>query len=125
MLVPIVSTAAKQSLKKPLWNMLKFGALPWALDQAADLMSMDLKTQEPDSTKNPNDETTAKLNLNEQIENEINTNNILPNNPPNAPGNVNLNEIEGSLPDTGGGDGDAGDIAGAGEDDDDSEKQKL
>ena len=127
MLVPIVSTAAKQSLKKPLWNMLKFGALPWALDQAADLMSMDLKTQEPDSTKNPNDETTATLNLNEQIENEINTNNILPNNPPNAPGNVNLNEIEGSLPDTGGGDGDAGDIAGAGEDDDDddSEKQKL
>ena len=125
MLVPIVSTAAKQSLKKPLWNMLKFGALPWALDQAADLMSMDLKTQEPDSTKNPNDETTAKLNLNEQIENEINTNNILPNNPPNAPGNVNLNEIEGSLPDTGGGDGDAGDIAGAGEDDDESEKQKL
>ena len=127
MLVPIVSTAAKQSLKKPLWNMLKFGALPWALDQAADLMSMDLKTQEPDSTKNPNYETTATLNLNEQIENEINTNNILPNNPPNAPGNVNLNEIEGSLPDTGGGDGDAGDIAGAGEDDDDddSEKQKL
>ena len=85
-IVPIATTAAKQGLKKPLWNMLKFGALPWALDQGADLMG--LKTQEPDSTKNPNDETTATLNLNEKIENEINTNNQLPNNPPNAPGNV-------------------------------------
>ena len=88
-LVPIVSTAAKQGLKKPLWNMLKFGAMPWALDQAADLMTMDLKTQEPNSTKNPNDETTATLNLNEQIENEITTNNNLPDNAPSAAGNVN------------------------------------
>ena len=72
-LVPIVSTAAKQGLKKPLWNMLKFGAMPWALDQAADLMTMDLKTQEPNSTKNPNDETTAKLNLNEKRNLKINS----------------------------------------------------
>ena len=124
-LVPIVSTAAKQGLKKPLWNMLKFGAMPWALDQAADLMTMDLKTQEPDSTKNPNDETTATLNLNEKIENEINTNNQLPNNPPNAPGNVNLNEIEGSLPDIGGGDAGVDDVVDAGEDEDELGKQKL
>ena len=122
-LVPIVSTAAKQGLKKPLWNMLKFGALPWALDQGADLMG--LKTQEPDSTKNPNDEKTATLNLNEKIENEINTNNQLPNNPPNAPGNVNLNEIEGSLPDTGGGDAGVDDVVDAGEDEDELGKQKL
>ena len=124
-LVPIVSTAAKQGLKKPLWNMLKFGAMPWALDQAADLMTMDLKTQEPDSTKNPNDETTATLNLNEKIENEINTSNNLQNNPPNAPGNVNLNEIEGSLPDIGGGDAGVDDVVDAGEDEDESGQQKL
>ena len=123
-LVPIVSTAAKQGLKKPLWNMLKFGAMPWALDQAADLMTMDLKTQEPDSTKNPNDET-ATLDLNEKIENEINTSNNLPNNPPNAAGNVNLNEIEGSLPDIGGGDAGVDDVVDAGEDEDESGKQKL
>ena len=123
--VPIISTAAKQGLKKPLWNMLKFGAMPWALDQAADLMGMDLKTQEPNSTKNPNDETTATLNLNEQIENEINTNNNLPNNPPDAPGNVNLNEIEGSLPDIGDGDAGVDNVVDAGEDENESEKQKL
>ena len=122
-LVPIVSTAAKQGLKKPLWNMLKFGALPWALDQGADLMG--LKTQEPDSTKNPNDETTATLNLNEQIENEITTNNNLPDNPPNAPGNVNLNEIEGNLPDIGDGDASVSDVVDAGEDEDESGQQKL
>ena len=123
MLVPIISETAKRSMKMPLWNMLKFGAAPWALDQFSDIMGpTDLKTQEPDSTKNPNDQTTATLNLNEQIENEINTNNNLPNNPPDAAGNVNLNEIEGSLPDIG--DGDAGDADG---DDtgDDSDKQKL
>ena len=124
-IVPIVSTAAKQGLKKPLWNMLKFGAMPWALEQASDLMTMDLKTQEPDSTKNPNDETTATLDLNEKIENEINTSNNLPNNPPNAAGNVNLNEIEGSLPDIGGGDAGVDDVVDAGEDEDESGKQKL
>ena len=124
-IVPIATTAAKQGLKKPLWNMLKFGAMPWALDQAADLMDMDLKTQEPDSTKNPNDEKTATLNLNEQIENEITTNNQVPNNPPAAPGNVNLNEIEGSLPNIGDGDAGVGDVVDAGEDEDESGKQKL
>ena len=126
MLVPIISETAKRSMKMPLWNMLKFGAAPWALDQLSDIVGpTDLKTQEPDSTKNPNDKTTATLNLNEQIENEINTNNTLPNNPPNAAGNVNLNDIKGTLPDIGGGDGDAGDIAGAGEDEDESGQQKL
>ena len=124
-IVPIATTAAKQGLKKPLWNMLKFGAMPWALDQAADLMDMDLKTQEPDSTKNPNDEKTATLNLNEQIENEITTNNQLPNNPPDAPGNVNLNEIEGSLPNIGDGDAGVDDVVDAGEDEDESGQQKL
>ena len=35
--------------------MLKFGAAPWALDQLSDIVGpTDLKTQEPDSTKNPN-----------------------------------------------------------------------
>ena len=124
-IVPIVSTAAKQGLKKPLWNMLKFGAMPWALEQASDLMTMDLKTQEPDSTKNPNDETTATLDLNEKIENEITTNNNLPDNAPNAPGNVNLNEIEGRLPDIGDGDAGVDDVVDAGEDEDESGQQKL
>ena len=93
MLVPIATTAAKQSLKKPLWNMLKFGAMPWALDQAADLMTMDLKTQEPDSTENPNDKTiTAELV-------EDNVNNQMPSGgkEPNAPGNVDLSQIEGNV----------------------------
>ena len=72
-LVPIISETAKRSMKMPLWNMLKFGALPWALDQAVDLMTMDLKTQEPDSTKSPNDQTTATLDLNEKIEKDITT----------------------------------------------------
>jgi len=124
MLVPIISETAKRSMKMPLWNMLKFGAAPWVLDQFSDIMGpTDLKTQEPDSTKSPNDQTTATLDLNEKIEKDITTSNNLPNNPPDAAGNVNLNEIEGSTPDLG--DGDTGDVAGAGEDEDDSGQQKL
>ena len=122
--MPIISETAKRSMKMPLWNMLKLGAVPWALDQFSDIMGPDdLRTQEPDSVKSPNDGTTATLDLNEQIEKDITTSSNLPSNPPDAAGNVNLNDIEASTPDLG--DGDAGDVAGAGEDEDDSGQQKL
>ena len=99
-LVPLTMNAARQGLKKPLWNMLKFGALPWALDQGADLMDMDLSTQKPATTSNPNDNTTATLDLSEQIEVESNNlnNNNGPENPPGAAGNVDLSNTNATLP---------------------------
>mgnify|MGYP003110674704 FL=1 len=99
-LVPLTMNAARQGLKKPLWNMLKFGALPWALDQGADLMDMDLSTQKPATTSNPNDNTTATLDLSEQIDTESNNlnNNNGPENPPAAAGNVDLSNTNATLP---------------------------
>jgi len=99
-LVPLTMNAARQGLKKPLWNMLKFGALPWALEQGADLMDMDLSTQKPATTSNPNDNTTATLDLSEQIEVESNNlnNNNGPENPPGAAGNVDLSNTNATLP---------------------------
>ena len=47
-LAPIISETVKRSMKMPLWNMLKLGAVPWALDQFSDIMGPDdLKTVEP------------------------------------------------------------------------------
>ena len=99
-LVPLTMNAARQGLKKPLWNMLKFGALPWALEQGADLMDMDLSTQKPATTSNPNDNTTATLDLSEQIEVESNNlnNNNGPENPPGAAGSVDLSNTNATLP---------------------------
>jgi len=99
-LVPLTMNAARQGLKKPLWNMLKFGALPWALEQGADLMDMDLSTQKPATTSNPNDNTTATLDLSEQIDTESNNlnNNNGPENPPAAAGNVDLSNTNATLP---------------------------
>tara|TARA_R110002020_G_scaffold5895_1_gene24241 strand:- start:1472 stop:3544 length:2073 start_codon:yes stop_codon:yes gene_type:complete len=89
-LVPIISETAKRSMKMPLWNMLKFGAVPWMYDQLTDIMGPtdDLKTVEPQKDE------TATLDLNEQI--TVETNNLgggSPENPPGAAGNVNIDGI--------------------------------
>jgi len=90
MLVPIISETAKRSMKMPLWNMLKMGAVPWALDQFTDIMGPDdLKTVEPEKDK------TAELDLNERIETETsNLNGGSPENPPGAAGNVNMENTD-------------------------------
>ena len=80
-LAPIISETAKRSMKMPLWNMLKFGAVPWMYDQLSDIMGPtdDLKTVEPQK------DDTATLDLNEQI--EVETDNLgvePPENPPRS-----------------------------------------
>ena len=89
-LVPIISETVKRSMKMPLWNMLKLGAVPWALDQFTDIMGPDdLKTVEP--TKK---DETATLDLSEQIEAETINLGGGPENPPGAAGNVNMENTD-------------------------------
>ena len=98
-LVPLTMNAARQGI--PKLKLLKNALIPFAIDQYTDIFGgEDLSTQEPASTSNPNDKTTATLDLNEQIEVESNNlnNNNGPENPPGAAGNVDLSNIESSLP---------------------------
>ena len=98
-LVPLTMNAARQGI--PKLKLLKNALIPFAIDQYTDIFGgEDLSTQEPASTSNPNDNTTATLDLNEQIEVESNNlnNNNGPENPPAAAGNVDLSNIESSLP---------------------------
>jgi len=122
--VPIPRTKGKIPFWSVLSRNLALGMTPLTLSELTDTGEADtLNTIEPDSVKSPNDQTTATLDLNEKIKKDITTSSNLPSNPPDAAGNVNLNDIEASTPDLG--DGDTGDAAGAGEDEDDPEKQKL
>jgi hypothetical protein len=92
-LVPIISETTKRSMKMPLWNMLKFGAIPWAMDQFTDIMGPadDLKTVEPDKKQDK----TATLDLSERIDTEtVNLGVGSPENKPDAPGNVNMDSID-------------------------------
>ena len=98
-LVPLTMNAARQGI--PKLKLLKNALIPFAIDQYTDIFGgEDLSTQEPASASNPNDNTTATLDLNEQIEVESNNlnNNNGPENPPGAAGNVDLSNIESSLP---------------------------
>ena len=127
-LIPLgINVATKMPWKKTLWNLMKIGATPWAVDQFTDIADpSELKTADPDSTNNPNDKTTATLDLNEKIQKDIATgNNNLQSNPPGAAGNVDLTTIDGTLPDISGGDGDDAGVAGEDEDDTTGEKQQL
>ena len=100
-LIPLAAAGAKKiPWRSGMYNMMKLPAAAWAIDQYTDVFGEEnLSTQEPATTSNPNDNTTATLDLNEQIEVESNNlNNNGMENPPGAAGNVDLSNVEAKLP---------------------------